>query len=258
MSQAAARALQVLEHVAECGPASLGEIASALELNKSTAHRLLHSLTSTGFVVQDPQTRRYRCTTKVVQLAAHVLRRLEVRDVARPTLEELAASTAETAHVAVLEDHEIVYIDKVEGRQAMQLTSRVGARGTCHSTALGKVLLASQSEVAWQSYIDQRGLAPRTRRTITDAAGFFEELATVRDRGWALDDIENEDGIRCIGAPVHDHTGTVVAAVSLAGWTQSMTQRRAMQLVPELLEATSTISERLGYVDTGEVTESVG
>ncbi len=249
MSQAAARALQVLEYVSCSGPASLGQIAGDLGFNKSTTHRLLESLVSTGFVSQQPESRLYRCTTKVVQLSGNVLDQLEVRDVARPTLEALASSTAETAHLAVLEDQEIVYIDKVEGRQAMQLSSRVGARGTLHSTALGKTLLAARPEEEWERYLRTRGLVARTSRTITDPERFRAELESVRSRGYAIDDIENEEGIRCVAAPVRDHTGQVTAAVSLAGWTKSMTRRRVTSLARELLDAVAATSAKLGFVE---------
>lgn len=258
MSQAAERALKVLEYVSRAGPSSLGQISSALELNKSTAHRLLNSLMTTGYVVQDHETRAYHCTTKVVQLSGNVLQQLDVRRVARPLLERLASSTAETAHLAVLEDYEIVYIDKMEGRQAMQLTSRVGARGTCHSTALGKVLLSARPAEEWEAYVEQRGLVRRTERTITEPSVFRDELARVRECGYAMDDIENEEGIRCVASPVRDHTGSVIAAVSLAGWTQSMTNERARQLVAQLREATEATSELLGYAGLADAPSPAG
>ncbi len=249
MSQSALRTLRLLEYLAVAGPSSLTSIAGQLHLNKSTAHRFVKTLVETGYAHQDPATRAYGLTTKVMELGAQVLRRIEVRKEVGPALQEMARLSGETSHLAILEDHEIVYVDKVEGAQAVQMASRIGSRGTCHSTALGKVLLSSRAEAEWAGYAAVTGLPRRTSRTITDPGRLAQELRRVRRAGYAIDDVENEEGIRCVAAPIRDHTGEVVAAMSVSGWTVSMTPARVRELVPVVQEQARKASLRLGYTD---------
>lgn len=247
MSQSAVRAMRLLEYLAERGPTKLSDISEGLGLNKSTAHRFLASLVRAGYAEQEPKTKAYRLTLKIVGLSAQILDRMEMRDQVRPHLEELAASTSETSHLAVLDDLEIVYVDKVDGGQAVNMASRIGGRGACHSTALGKVLLAARPRPQWERYVEEKGLAPRTERTITVAERFYDELLQVAKRGYAFDDVENEDGIRCVAAPIRDHTGTVVAAMSVSGWTVSMTRGRLRGIAPVVAARAERASVALGH-----------
>jgi IclR family acetate operon transcriptional repressor len=246
MNESARRTLQIIEYLAERGPTGLSRMASDLSLNKSTAHRFLATLVEAGFARRDGN-RSYTLTTKVVGLGSKVLDRIEIRDEVRPHLERLSALTSETAHLAILEDWEIVYIDKVDGQQAVTMASRIGGRGHCHSTALGKVLLADLPQEAWTRYVKEKGLGRRTPNTIVEPARLRPELAVVRERGYAVDDAENEQGIRCVAAPVRDHDGDVVAAMSISGWTVSMTTDRIPELVPIVARHAERASRALGY-----------
>ncbi len=246
MNQSARRTLLILEHLAEQGSSSLSRLAADLGLNKSTAYRFVATLVEAGYVRQDPVTQVYVLTTKLAGLGAQVLEHIEIRKEVRPYLERLAAVSAETAHLAILDDHEIAYVDKVEGRQAVNMTSRVGGRGSAHSTALGKVLLAACSPEEQARYLAERGLPRRTENTIVDSARFLRELKDVRRRGYAVDDIENEAGIRCVAGPILDHTGEVVAAMSVSGWTVSMTPSRIEELIPSVVELAGEASRALG------------
>lgn len=246
-SQSAERVLAMLEYLAETGSAGLGTIARNLDLNKSTAHRFVSTLVRAGYARQDPIDRTYALTTRVVEIGSQVVQRLQNHRVIHPVLEELAAAVAETVHLGILDGYDLVYIDKVEGNSTVRMASRIGARGSCHSTALGKVLLAGLPDEEWDAYVGHRGLEPRTARTISSRELLFDELRRVRAQGWAADDVENEEGIRCVGAPVRDHRGQVVAAISISGWMVSMTEQRVPELVPLLLEHARRASETLGY-----------
>ena len=172
---------------------------------------------------------------------------IDIRRQIHPHLQALAKATIETAHLAVLEGLRIIYVDKVDGEQAVTMKSRVGDRGTCHSTSLGKVLLAHRPESEWRRYVREFGLTKRTANTITDAAAFYAALEAVRRHGHAIDDVENEDGIRCVAAPVRDHTGAVIAAMSISGWTLSMTPERVIDCVPVVVTHAHKASLDLGY-----------
>lgn len=246
-SQSARRTLRLLAHLAEAGPSSLASIASALDVNKSTAHRFLAALVEEGWVARVPSTRHYALTPRIVQVGSLVLDRMEVRREVLPYLEALSRATSETVHLGVLDGFEVAYVDKVDGPGAVKMASRIGGRGTCHSTGMGKVLLASRPEEEWERYVDEVGLARRTARTLTESRAFFEELRKVRREGYAVDDVENEEGIRCVAVPIRDRDGAVVAAMSVSGWTLSMTPDRIPALVPQVLEQAQEASRALGY-----------
>jgi DNA-binding IclR family transcriptional regulator len=245
-NQSALRALAVLELLAETGPASLATIANRLGLNKSTTHRFVTTLVHAGYVQQTPDTRAYRLTTKLVGVASAILDQIEVGKEVAPVLEETARLTAQTVHLAILEQFDVVYIAKVEGGQSVVMATRVGGRSMLHSTALGKALLAAQPEAVWERYVSGHGLTRRTQQTITTPSEFYAELRKIRAEGVSHDVGENEDGIRCVAAPVRDHTGDVVAAMSVSGWTMSMTEDRIPALVPLLREQAERASQLLG------------
>ena len=255
-SQSASRTIAILEYLAEHERVSLADLAGDLQLNKATAHRFLASLIAAGYVRQDERSRDYMLTTRVLGLASQLLERTEVRHVARPLMEQLAARTSETVHLGILDDLEVIYIDKVEGGQTVRMASMVGGRAKCHSTGLGKVLLSAGSESDWSDCVKRHGQEPRTPATITTLEGLYEELQKVRERGYAVDDGENESGIRCVAAPIFDHLGAVVAALSVSGWTMSITRERLPDLIEEVVATGSAISRSLGYAPSDRTTEA--
>lgn len=248
LNKSAIRAIELLEDLAVAGPSPLGEIARRLGWDKATTHRFVRTLVEAGYALQDPVSRRYWLSLRLLPLANAVLDAIDIRSELRPVLTELAALTGETVHLGTLEQDEVVYIDKVDGRQAIRMASRVGLRAPCHSSALGKALLAHGDPAEWPRIIEAKGLPRRTARTITNPVQFVAELERTRACGYAVDDVENEDGIRCIGAPIRDHDATIVAALSLSGWTLTMTSERVRDELPAvILEFAMKASERLGY-----------
>ncbi|MGH3666085.1 MAG: IclR family transcriptional regulator, partial [Egibacteraceae bacterium] len=171
---------------------------------------------------------------------------LDLREESRDLLADLAAHTGETCHLGVLDGHRIVYIEKVESPHAVRMHSRVGSTNPAHSTGLGKAMLAHCDAEVIAATIAQ-GLPRRTGRTITDPERLRQELATIRRRGFALDDVENEDGIRCVAAPVLDHKRDVVAGISIAGPTYRLTLDRLQQVGSRVRAAALELSQRIGY-----------
>jgi DNA-binding IclR family transcriptional regulator len=175
-----------------------------------------------------------------------------LRQIAHPFLEHLTSITNETTHLAVLEGNEFVYIDKVDNKQAVRMRSRVGQRGQLYCTAAGKSLLAFQPEVQLRQILARLNFKPVTEHTITDPKKFQGQLVQIRQVGYALDDEENELGIRCIGSPIYDHAGRLAGALSISGWTITMTRERVPQLAPELILTSQKISKELGFIDQGQ------
>lgn len=240
-------AILVLEYLAAMdNPQDLAVLSKALGMNKSTVYRLLSTLLEDHYVYQDENSRQYSLGAKVSWLAAKFVEKNEVRKVARPFLESLSKQIGETIHLGVLDGCEVTYIDKINGQEAVIMASQIGGRVPGHCTALGKALLAYQPESKWREYIDKCGLKAKTPQTITEPDQFYAELRKIRDTGISLDDIENEDGIRCVAAPIFNAANHIVAAVSISSWIITMTMDRVQAVTPFLIQATQAISLHLG------------
>jgi DNA-binding IclR family transcriptional regulator len=230
---------------------SIRELSTKIMLPKGTTHRLLSSLSYFGYVRQDPKTRNYLLGLKLVELGQLLLGQLDLRKEAEPFLRDLAERTKETVHLVFLDRNEIVYIDKVETDQnpsGLKMASRVGLRNPAHSSAVGKVLLAHFSEEELKNFINEKGIAKRTENTIVDSAQLKEHLKSVRAQGYAIDDEENEKGIRCVAAPIYNEVGKTVAAISISGPAFRITKKVIQEsLRKEVMETALKISQRLGF-----------
>jgi DNA-binding IclR family transcriptional regulator len=230
---------------------SIRELSSAIGLPKGTTHRLLSSLSYFGYVRQDSKTRNYFLGLKFVELGQTLLSQLDLRKEAEPFLRDLAERTNETIHLVILDRTEIVYIDKVETDQnpsGLKMASRIGLRNPAYSSAVGKMILAHFSEEELQSFFKEKSLVRRTENTITDPIQLREHLKTVRKQGYAVDDEENEKGIRCVAAPIYNETGKTVAAISITGPAFRLTKKIIQEtLKKEVMETAFKISGRLGF-----------
>jgi DNA-binding IclR family transcriptional regulator len=248
MSDSVSRTFQIIEFMARADDwVSLRTMSRELHINAAAVYRVLNNLKQNGYVRQEPQDSRYQLTLKIAWVSAQVLEHVQLRQIAHPFLQHLTSVTNETTHLAVLDGSEFVYIDKVDNTQAMRMRSRVGQRGQLHCTAAGKSMLAFLPEPELASILRRVKFQPVTPNTITDARKFRDQLAAIRRLGYALDDEENEMGIRCIGAPIYDHARRLSGAVSISGWTITMTRDRIPQLAPELLQTSKRISRELGF-----------
>lgn len=248
------RAFAIIEYLAEHEDlVSVRALARDLHMVPATAYRFLATLKDLGYVQQDPEDARYQLTLRFAWVASRVLDRTQLRRIAHPHMEQLTAATNETTHLAVIEGKQIVYIDKVDNFQAMRMRSRIGTRGYLHSTAVGKSMLAHLPQEEREAILNGLQLTPLTKNTLTDPRLFRSHLEEIRRRGYAIDDEENEVGIRCIGVPLFDHAGRLAGAVSISGWTITMTPERLPQLAPVLQETCKTISNELGYVPPSSV-----
>jgi len=230
---------------------SIRELSAKIKLPKGTTHRLLSSLSYFGYVRQDSKTRNYFLGLKLVELGNLLLSQLDLRKEAEPFLRDLAERTKETVHMVFLDRGEIVYIDKVEldhNPSGLRMASRIGLRNPAHSSAVGKVLLSHLSEEELNGLIKEKGLPKRTENTITDLIQLKEHLKAVRTQGYAIDDEENEKGIRCVAAPLYNEIGKVVAAISISAPAFRVTKKVIQEsLKKEVMETASNISERLGF-----------
>jgi DNA-binding IclR family transcriptional regulator len=246
-TQAVQRAVSLLKMFSDAKPEwGLTELARAVGLNKTTVYRLLTALASEGLVARSPAGEAYRLGPEAIAIGARALRSNDLRTVSRAYLAELARRSDETATVEVLVEADVLIVDEVHSRKWLHASPSVGTRWPAHATSTGKVLLAHLSDGDRKSLL-RVPLAQPARRTITTLSTLKDELARIRTQGYATAIGELEDGYSAIGAPVRDHEGQVVAAVSLGGPSVRLPQDRLKALLPLVLEATEGISQRLGY-----------
>ncbi|MFB3884391.1 MAG: IclR family transcriptional regulator [Thermodesulfobacteriota bacterium] len=246
------RASQILDILGQSPQGiSIRELSSRVNLPKGTIHRLLSSLLHFGYVRQDSKTRDYFLGFKLVELGNLLLGQLDLRKEAEPFLRDLVKRTNETVHMVVMDRDEVVYIDKVEVDQnpgGLRMASRVGLRNPIHSCAVGKVLLADFSDEVLDQFLEGKNLMRRTENTMTDPVQLREHLRFVRKQGFAIDDEENERGIRCVAAPIFNEASRVVAAISISGPAFRVTKKIIQEsLKKEVMETASKISQRLGF-----------
>lgn len=242
-SSAIDKALWVLEALAE--HESVTKIAAETGLPKSTTHRILQSLAEHGFARPDGGG-GYLPGPKILTLAGRMLNRFDPVRQASPVLQRLHDQTGYTVHLAVLNGDEAVYAAKLEGRKPYQMPSRVGMSLWLHTSAIGKAMLAAMPDDVVKGISGRTGLTRRTPATITTQAQLLRHLAVIRQHGFAIDDEENEAGIRCVGAAVFDHTGHVVAGVSISTLTHELSVADAEELGPLVLGTAREVSQTLG------------
>ena len=246
-STTVAKAFAVLDVLASNGDGgtSLKEVSNLLGMSKSTAHRYLTTLEKLA-VVERNERDHFRLGLKLIKLAGAFLSDHNLRNVSEPFLNEVAAQTQETIHLAVPSMNEVVYIAKVDSPHSIRMASRIGARMPMYCTSLGKAILAHYPFNRVEEII-QEGMPARTPYTITSAQALRAELERVHAQGFATDDQENEIGVRCVGAPIFDYTTKVIGAISVSGPANRMSKERSLELGPLVRDAALEVSRRMGY-----------
>ena len=245
-SGALERVLDVLESVVKDGAdTTLAAIAAQTDLPKPTAHRILMGLACRSYV-RSWEHGHYGPGPQLFVLAGMANAVRDYAVIARPTLRELRNHTDDTIHLALLVGDEAVYIEKLEGNRSYQSASKVGLRLSLHCTAIGKAILAALADSAREELLERLALTRRTRRTLTELPALRAELALTRRRRFGLDDEENEEGMRCVGAAFRDHNNVVVGAISISAPAFLMSVDQATALAPAVLEAADGLSRALG------------
>lgn len=249
-NQSIVKALHIIEAMAEApGPLRLQEIGDALDLPASTVLRFLKTLMDKGYVGQNPETLQYFLTFKFCRIADQVKRQLKIRDLVRPHIVRLSQELGESTSLAVEQDMLVVYIDVVDGPDHMlQSLQRIGKIAPMNATGVGKALLIDKSRQEIDDLVSSRGLPRLTGKTILSKTKLRKELQSICSCGYAIDDEECEVGVRCVAAPLRDHTGKVIAAISTSMPTGRMPKERTKPIGQKLSELADHISRELGYV----------
>ncbi|MGC4376344.1 IclR family transcriptional regulator [Fictibacillus sp. Mic-4] len=223
------------------------ELAEQLELNKSSIFRILATLVAHGFIEQDAETKKYRLGYQYLELSAKLLDSIDIRKEATPYLRQLEEISNEVIHLVIYSQKEAVYIEKLEGSETLRMHSQVGKRAPMHCTSAGKTILAYLPKNEVMEIIEQKGLPRHTENTITNPDELFKNLDEIRRNGYGIEREENELGITCIAAPIFNHRGTVVGAISISGTSMRMTEERIDTLKDQVMNVCRKVSERLGY-----------
>ncbi|NEU31468.1 IclR family transcriptional regulator [bacterium LRH843] len=226
---------------------TLGEMAELLHLRKSYLVKLLTDLKEKSFISQDPETGKYRLGLTCLELGSAFEKRLDIRTVARPYLEELASSTQELVHLGVMDSNVIVLLDrKMNQESGLHLQFHLSLTSPPYSTALGKILLASRNEKEIESYLANTELKPFSPHTTIDPDMFRLELKQIQRDGFYLSYETFESGISCLAAPVAGKNGDIIAAISICAPTVRIVENKN-HYKDHLLETTLKVSEEFGY-----------
>lgn len=240
------KALGVLKCLGEEGhELSLTQVARRVGLPKTTVFRYLFTLRESGFVIHDPATDLYRISLRVWQFGQLTRDQLGLCELALPAMQGLRDRFDATITLAVLEEREVVYLEMVESRRSVRTRAKLGGRDATYSTAVGKAILAFLPERRVPAHVPP-WLTPRTPRTLVTFAKLNQELSLIRRRGCAIDDGENEVGVRCLAAPLFGGDDRVVAAISLAAPAEHLRGRRERAVGDAVIDAAAVVSARLG------------
>lgn len=226
----------------------ISRLAEKTGLSKSTIHRLLSTLLNMKYVTQDPKTEKYGLGYQVLYLSRNMTANSGLISSARPILELLCEDINETIHLCVEDNSEVVYIDKIESSQTIRMYSRIGSRNPMYCTGVGKILLSGMNEEEFKQATVSIDFFKKTAKTIDSLEELQKEIERVKKQQYALDNIENEEGIRCIAAPICDFSGKIVASFSVSGPVHRITMERIHdELIRKMRETSKKISQQLGY-----------
>lgn len=246
--QSAARTLQILDLMGEEKRAlSLTELSVLLEWPKSTVHGFLATLRDYDYISQSEDDGKYSLGIRLFELGNVLQASWDINDVARPKMVQLNARFGETVHLATEDKGEVLYLEKIDSNHLLRIVSQVGSRLPMHCTGVGKTLLAFRSNREVAQIIQRHPMQSFTSKTITDSAVLERELNEIRERGYAYDNGEIMDSLRCVAAPIYNSNGNVSYALSISGLSNNMNDDRIGRIVKELLNACNTISKEIGY-----------
>ncbi|HEU5352225.1 MAG TPA: IclR family transcriptional regulator [Terracidiphilus sp.] len=254
--QALDRAFAVLELLGESETAlGLAQVASSLQLHKSTAHRFLMVL-ERHHVVERTSNGKFRLGLRLFDLGNRAIEQYDLRDRAQPHLRRLVAETEETAHLCILEQSRVIYIDKIEPTRSVRMITRIGSSNPVHCTSVGKAILAFLPEERITEIIRKTRFERFTQRTIASADALRAEIEKTRRRGYAVDDEELEEGLRCIAVPLLDAQRLPVAAVSVSGPSFRVTAQKLPSIANHLVHCVRGIAQDMGFVPAGRASRA--
>ncbi len=240
------RAIVVLQHLADLGEATLSVLARDLKQSPATLYRVLTTFRARAMVAYDETAQVWSIGAATFLIGTGFLRRTSLVDCARPILRALMAATGETANLGIERDGEVLFVSQVETHAHIRAFFPPGSMSRMHASGIGKALLAFMPDDRRKAILDGLTLTRYTAHTLTGFAALESDLATTRNRGYAVDMDEKTDGMRCIAAPVFDAYGEAVAGISVSGPTSRITDREIAGLSGEVMASARSLSRAIG------------
>jgi len=251
MVQSITRALDILEALAFSGEElSLTQLQSELELPPPTLHRLLKALVERGYVEQNSASRRYGPGPRIFHVAEAARRnlRFDLFRIVRPYLKLLTAESGETSNLVVAQNNKIVYVDQVPSPQRVRMFTEVGHRAPLYCTGAGKAILSHLPADQFEAYVTDARMEQLTPRTFASVDELKQEIANIASRGFAMDNEEFEIGVRCVAAPILNHAGLCIGAISVSGPSIRMAPELMETLGEQVRQACLQCSIQLGFI----------
>jgi DNA-binding IclR family transcriptional regulator len=243
------KVLNIIEVVAAKGSAGIQEISNQTGYPPPTVHRIVSTLVKRAYLKQDPNNRAYRLSFRFLELGTQVQQQFSLIAVARPFLQHLVEASGENANLVIEDGDDVIYVDHVRGNQLMQLFTRLGARAPLYCTGVGKLMLSERSLKAKQQYLATTQLVPHTVHTLAAPEALLAELDKIRQQGYAVDDEEMAQGVRCVAALVRNYAGQPVGAISVSGAAMRISKERIPELSGLVKETALEISRELGFAN---------
>jgi len=243
------KALQILELFSMEKPVwGITEMSKALNMYKSNIYNSLTTLAKRGFIKKDLNTEKYSLSIKYFELGSIVIKNLDLRKITFPYIEKLFQEFGETVHLGVLDEGRVISIEREESRQGLYSHVEIGKSAPLHCTAVGKAIMAYLPSEKIDSIIKKKGLKKYTENTIINRDELLIELEKIRKQGYAIDNLEHEEGVRCLAAPICDHEGKVSASLSISGPAFRVDKKNVIHIAKKLKEYCNCISKEIGYL----------
>lgn len=239
------KAIMILNTLAEAGDQSITELHTQLQIPKSTTFVILNTLEKNHLIDKTPDG-KFRLGFGLFRLGMNYYKQMDVRNIARPYLESLVSNTPFTCHLAILENNQPVYIDKVEGDGFVRFATMIGQRLPLHSSGVGKALAMGMSNEEIEKSVADR-LEPLTDKSHRTLKEVLDDIETARENGYSIEDEQMEEGIRCIGSPIYNTTGKAIASISITALVRDLPASKIHQLGTKVSDTALRISMELGY-----------
>jgi len=242
------KAIDIIDAVARAGSVGIRELSAMTRFPPSTTHRIVATLVAKHYFRQDPVTKRYSLSFRLLELGSQVQQQFNLISIARPHLEALMAEARESVNLAVQDGDSVVYMDCVQSNHSMlQLFTKPGARVPLYATAVGKMFLSQMRSSELDQYLERSRPTLNTPYTRIERNKIIEDLKQVRIQGYAVDDEEMEEGVRCVASLIYDHNGRPAASISISGASMRVTPARISYFGKLIKTCAATISQELGY-----------
>jgi len=240
-----AKGIHILELLSDNEALTVTQVAKLMNMNRAGSHRFLSTLKELGYADKD-ESSRYYLTSKVIELGMKVLDRFEIRKIARPFLQELSAKFNESINLGYFNGEEVLTIDKIDSTEILRMDAGIGGGEPAYCTSLGKAILAFLPDTQLEEYLQKIELTPFTPNTVISKDKLKEELMHIKENGYSIDDEELSEGLRCIGAPLFDHNGQALYAISISGPSIRMGSKRIEEIQRELKKICKNLSGKMG------------